>query len=420
MKRTVAFILFAAMIIGVFIPVTAFAESPEDYADNLVAYWNFESDKPLDDKGTGSLKNNNLTATGSGVSYSGGVGTVSNEAGNYFMVTMHKGYDLDQSAALTLGFKMKLDKVKESDTVILRRTNAYQITASNNKDTGTYSLKWINDALPNQSVCVYSIFGDTSFDYGQEYYFFIVVEAATATIEGVSKQVNDITGYYSVDGENFTSNRVESTQHYYTNVESGYVFRSGCNGTPIQIGKINDTGAMGAILSFDDIWYFNTAVSAESLSTIALHRMHHSGSTETGVPAYRGCQVPAVDTETERFGVRFVGTVDSTDYAGVGFEITVTDYNGVSGDMKVYTTDTVYSSIIGSTDVGGTVTYSAADLGGTYIFALSVNNIPTTYSATFLVTPFHIAVGTSERVTGTPYSVTVFNGNVVSQNQVIA
>ena len=176
---------------------------------------------------------------------------------------------------------------------------------------------------------------------------------------------------------------------------------------------VNRTTINGAEISIDTMWYFNAEIPEQSLSVVALHRIHSAENDATESPAYRGCQTSAVSGG--KFSTRFVATVDSLEYKEVGFEITVTDYNGQSGELKVYDTNTVFSSIVGSDTVGGTVTYTAQDLGGTYIYALSVNNIYTNYPVTFRVTPYHIATDGTERIPSTSYLVTVSNGNVVSQ-----
>lgn len=412
MKKTIAFVLFAALLISAVIPVNIFAEEPKDYADNLVAYWDFESSKPLNDKGTGSTEANTLTAQGN-ATYANGVATIGTTASDFFQINSQTGKDVGQSQALTLGFKVNLTyESTTANTFLISKTNGFSVFATTTSDKTGYELFWANDALHTNAICKYDIFGDTVLSYGQEYYIFIVVEAKVVT---AGTPVNDITGYYSTDGQTFTAaETLENTTHAYVTganrvCEDGYVFGSYANKANFYLGS----SKKGASIKFDDVWYFNTAVSADSLSTIALHRMHGAGNTAADAPAYRGCQVSAV--ASGKFSTRFVGTVDSTAYAEVGFEITVTNYNGASGQMKVYDTNTVYSSIVGSTEVGGSVTYTAEDLGGTYIFALSVNNIPTDKAVEFLITPYYIAVGGTERVPGAEYTVTVFNGNVVSQ-----
>lgn len=414
MKKTIAFILSTVLLLCAVVPMSVSAATPDDYSENLMAYWNFESYRPLNDKATGGKEANALTANGNVEYTKGGVATIGTAKTDYFDVNNQTGKDVGQSAALTLGFKVKLTyKSGGGNTFLITKTNGFSVFAVPTSDRSGFELFWANDGLHNEVNCKCDIFGDTVLSYGQTYYIFIVVEAAVTAPE---TPVNNVTGYYSTDGKNFTAaTTLTNTQHKYVKAngtrvcEDGYVFGSYANKGNFFLGN----NAKSAEIEFDDVWYFNTAVAAESLSTIALHKMNSAGNTGTESPAYRGCQMSAVTSG--KFNTRFVGTVNSTDYKEVGFEITVTNYNGQAGDMVVYDTDTVYSSIIGNSTVGGAVTYTAAELDGTYIYALSVNNISTAHPVTFLVTPYHIEVGGTSRIQGTSYEVTVYNGNVVSQ-----
>lgn len=102
-------------------------------------------------------------------------------------------------------------------------------------------------------------------------------------------------------------------------------------------------------------------------------------------PAYAlnfyGTQVTAVN-EQGKYSVRFVGTLHSTDYSAVGLLIRTASqtYGGCC--------EKVYTSILGDFD-----RYTAEALGGNYLFAWTIQNIPADAGAvTFTVTPF-LAVG---------------------------
>jgi len=333
--------------------------------------------------------------------------------------------DMVQSEALTLGFKVKLHKEGSGtgNTILFTRINAFQVRAIHDNTSGGYKLQWINDALTGQSVCIVDVFGTTTFEYESEYYFFIVVEADTKTEGEVTVPVNHVTGYYSTDGKSFTPNENRDTQHYYIAsnngrvCENGYVFGSYSNQTGMSVGNTHGTAAARARLYFDDIWYFDTAVAASSLPVIALHGENIYGVSEPveGAPNYRGCQVSAVaDGE---FSTRFVATIDRLDYKEVGFEITVIDYKGAVGEKTVYDTHFVFKEIVGTDNIGKKLTYTAEELGGEYIYALAVNEIPADAAVTFLITPYHVEMGETEHVSGVSYTVTVNNGSVVSQEK---
>lgn len=77
------------------------------------------------------------------------------------------------------------------------------------------------------------------------------------------------------------------------------------------------------------------------------------------------------------YAVRFVGTVNTTEYEKVGFEV-VASYleNGVAKE-RTFTVDTceVYTSILASNG-NGVYSVTAKELGGKYLIALSITGIP--------------------------------------------
>ena len=96
---------------------------------------------------------------------------------------------------------------------------------------------------------------------------------------------------------------------------------------------------------------------------------------------FYGTQVTAVNGQG-KYSVRFVGTLHSADYSAVGLLIRTASqtYGGCC--------EKVYTSILGDFD-----RYTAEALGGNYLFAWTIQNIPADAgSVTFTVTPF-LAVG---------------------------
>ena len=120
-------------------------------------------------------------------------------------------------------------------------------------------------------------------------------------------------------------------------------------------------------------------------------------------PVYEGVQEGTVD---DVFSVRFVGTVDSLNYSEVGFKITAMD--GEKSWTK--STNTVYSKLIGNTDTG-IVEYTKENLAGEYIYALTIQDVPTTGTVTFNVTTYGIVDGVE--IAGTTYAVTYTDGAYV-------
>ena len=104
----------------------------------------------------------------------------------------------------------------------------------------------------------------------------------------------------------------------------------------------------------------------------------------------------------EAYSVRFVGVVDSLDYESVGFKISCGDKNFDTECNRAY------KSI-----VGGENDYTAAQLGGEYIFAAAIKDIPASAGElTFTVKPYVVVDGTPYY--GAAYTVTYNAGAYVS------
>ena len=111
--------------------------------------------------------------------------------------------------------------------------------------------------------------------------------------------------------------------------------------------------------------------------------------------------------------VRLVGIVNTLDFAKVGFLVAATykDANGVIhyGNAAVdLSTVCVNSSIM----AGDNEAVTAAELGGEYIYALSIKNVPVGegVQVDFTVIPYSIAEGAEEPVYGEQRVVSFING----------
>ncbi len=116
------------------------------------------------------------------------------------------------------------------------------------------------------------------------------------------------------------------------------------------------------------------------------------------------------DVTDGKYAVRFIGTVDSEQYTKVGFHVVASyEENGEEKHRKFVLEDcTVYTSILASY---GNAVYTAADLGGKYLIALSIYDIPASYgSIVFDVKATGVAVdenGGTSPVESKPVSITV-------------
>lgn len=121
---------------------------------------------------------------------------------------------------------------------------------------------------------------------------------------------------------------------------------------------------------------------------------------------YVGVQNTTVNTNTtddipdNTYSVRFVGVIDSLDYEAVGFEISTTTNDRITGG----TCEKLYTSVVGDGD-----DYTASELGGNYIFAYAIKDIPTSVgTVTFTVKPYYVVKVNEVPTTyyGTAYTVT--------------
>ena len=110
-----------------------------------------------------------------------------------------------------------------------------------------------------------------------------------------------------------------------------------------------------------------------------------------------------------KFKVRLVATLgDSLRYSSVGFTVALDGGNTLNKECQNVYRKLVYTK---ADNTLGEIT--AAQLDGTYVFALAIDNIPATGTVTFTVTPFAKGLDGTTVYTGTSYSVTYTDGAYV-------
>lgn len=129
--------------------------------------------------------------------------------------------------------------------------------------------------------------------------------------------------------------------------------------------------------------------------------------TEAEGATFRGVQEAV---KGDKFNVRFVGTLDSYEnYDKIGFKIALS--GAANKSEKDFACYKVHSSLLANTaETGITEAYTANDLLGSYIYALTLTDIPvvvdTTENYVFTVTPYVVPAGATEPVLGASYTVT--------------
>jgi len=184
-------------------------------------------------------------------------------------------------------------------------------------------------------------------------------------------------------------------------------------------------GTEGAIAisnkTAEDATIIDTATTAENALTFmqtnfgfAMFGIEESKIVVKTVPAEAKFLQYRTDAEAGKMDIRVIGVINATDlakYTNVGFNVSLYDASGETPTLiKAFapqTTTVVYKSV-NANEGGSITTYSAADLGATYLYALELQGIPTTGSYTFEITAF--ATEGENTISDSVVTVTVVNG----------
>ncbi len=124
---------------------------------------------------------------------------------------------------------------------------------------------------------------------------------------------------------------------------------------------------------------------------------------------YIGAQTKTGVTEgvTDKYNVRFIAVLDKLDYKNAGFDIVVKQSGNAIKNFDNKNTTKVYTSILANTDKGISDKISAKDLGGEYIIALTITDVPTSLGElVFEVTPFTTSADGAIKICGATSSFT--------------
>lgn len=168
--------------------------------------------------------------------------------------------------------------------------------------------------------------------------------------------------------------------------------------------------------AFDGLLSGVTFFGAENNGIYSISRMQMK-QTRDSASAFRfvGVQNTAIDAsgETPKTDVRLIGVLDSLDYEAIGMD--VLGFLGAADETPDRTfrkeAKTVYGSILASAD-GSARRITASELGGSYIWALTVCGVPAEGTVTLAVSLYTVKDGT-KTATGT-YEVVFTDGVYVS------
>lgn len=108
--------------------------------------------------------------------------------------------------------------------------------------------------------------------------------------------------------------------------------------------------------------------------------------------------------------IRLVATLnDSLRYSAVGFEVALEGGNSITKECN-----SVYEKLLSTNDQGFASEVAAADLYGSYLYALAIENIPTTGNVTLKVTPYAKDLNGTTVYSGDSYQLVFVEGVLTS------
>lgn len=362
------------------IPLNCFAlfNPVYDINENLVAHWDFEgtSEEALLDKAPSGAKKDNLTVKGEKVTVSDGIAYIPNDAGNH--LTASYSEDLTHLTGMTVYLKVKCSGTNTAYADMLVYTSNYRIYKRASSESSEGAI------IETKSISTGS-FGITSRSElrpAENQWFYIAV---TMQVDKASKTGN-CTIYSSTDGINYfatSTNKTNLTDTNLTNMETAI------NNTNAILSLGKDTSGNDRLVSywFDDVRVYDKVLSEDEIKSV-------SGETPlNNIPVFAGTQETLVGADGTQ-SIRFIGTIDSLEYSRVGFRISVT-YSPSSEEVTKSvdrSCSNVYYSLTASDTDGNISQITATELGGTYIFALSVTQVPCNVGTmTFNVVPYAVS-----------------------------
>ncbi len=230
-------------------------------------------------------------------------------------------------------------------------------------------------------------------------YFYVAI---TTSYNSATQQLTAKT-YLSKDGLTYGT----PVQKTFENV-AGFYAAAATNWKGIRFGlpcHFGDRTVIGTEFDFDDVRIYNKVLSADEIISI--------NADNPNTPTLRAVQTSAVKDNT--YGIRFVSTIEKLDYTKVGFKVSYSENGTTYSDEKVLSGTTVYNSLLADGENGLSKTVSATELGGTYIFAYAITDIPITVTS-IKVTMF--TDGASGETTCGTYVITFADGSFVSTQKV--
>ncbi len=153
---------------------------------------------------------------------------------------------------------------------------------------------------------------------------------------------------------------------------------------------------------FDDFRIYNKALTVDELPKADL-KFDITANPDTGAMLH-GVQT-SVNKESGKYSVRFVGSVDSLNYKNTGFHITAQS-GAYAWNMS---TTEVYQTLLANSESGiKEISAEAMRGANSYLYALSITDIPLVGTVSFVVTPYTAKGGVTTN--GTSYVIIFEDG----------
>lgn len=217
-------------------------------------------------------------------------------------------------------------------------------------------------------------------------------------------------GTLTVDGGVYTSaGPVLQTQSAKAIVKAG-TFTTTATGvaTIFQADNVSDVQLSdGIVVNGGDRIYHVAGVAQITYPSHAVKPYTYLGNPITGSTQLKAYQLSQNVAEDGSFSIRLIGAVDSLEYSNIGFEITAVSEAFATGTA----TDAckireVYDELTGINADDQEISYTAKEIGGAYIFAVSINGLKVTSDPiTFTVITY--AVKDGEKIAQEPVTFTI-------------
>ena len=398
MKKVLCIFLASLMLLGCLAFTAAADDKPGDYDSDLLVLWDFEGGSPFANKAPNNksvplqevgpnAENSTANTSASGViPVENGVATVSGASYYSLYLTAARRKTVMPNGTSNIYNKTYFAKFKGGDGTVKSGTALQAVFGHRSHE---FSLIFVE--------------GSNKTDFGFVFSHF-VTSAAPATKINVSRETLDkekiptpIDGewYYAAlsvgnyDSENsllpvdilLSNNGKDYAVFHYNVAVDEATLTASFNNCYWNFGKCVHTAKSnnGMDVLFDEIAIYNRTLTAHEL---ALKTIGFSDpSADIALVGYQKT-TPAEGL----FNVRVVGTINNIEnYKSVGFTAVFRNAAGTTETLKVSST-TVYSSL-NATDASGNtyVAVTAAEESAEALFALCVEDIPTTGSYTITI-----------------------------------